>query len=134
MKEVSPLVFGPGTWIIMHIFALVCDSSDNGETDRECFLKFVKKILERLPCKTCRKHSSEYYNQNPPENEQELFKWTWKFHNSVNKRLGKDVIEYEDAKNLYENAEVILSENGEECEKCDESWKDGNKEINITVS
>lgn len=129
MKEVSPSVFGPGTWITMHVFALMSDE----EQDRKCFVKFLEKVIENLPCKKCRKHASEYYRNNPISSSSSLFEWSWKFHNNVNQRLGKPIVVYEDAKKMYENAELLVDDGGG-CSSCDDSDSSGHQEINIVVT
>ena len=127
MKEVSPLTFGPGTWLVMHVFAMICDDE---KENRKYFVFFIKKIIEKLPCQTCRKHAIEYITNNRLGENDELFRWTWQFHNSVNQRLSKPVISYEESRLLYENSNVILQMNGEDCSSCD-GGADTNKEINI---
>jgi hypothetical protein len=130
MKEISPQLFGPGTWATIHFLAISCDE---GKIDTQCVLKVIERVLKHLPCRQCRKHSSDYYAQNPPAMMAEkngLFRWSWEFHNTVNRRLGKRVIPYEEARKMYENMEVLVA--SDDCSSCDDDH-DNNQEVNIYV-
>lgn len=116
MKEIPPEKFGPGTWFVMHAFAKMCDKK---KKDREHFISFLNNVIRKLPCKVCRKHSNQYINDNPLNNDGEIFLWTWKFHNNVNERLGKPLMSYEDADKMFENSEIILNNEGDGCSTCE---------------
>lgn len=128
MKEISPLVFGPGTWMVIHIMAIIYDQDKKGKI---YFVALIKKILYNLPCKLCRNHSTKYYEDNPIDNNTELFRWTWQFHNTVNKMLSKPLLTYDEAKHIYENSEIILQE--ENCSTCSVS-DDENREVGVTIT
>lgn len=103
----SPPVFGPGVWLSMHVLAI--DSIDDMSID--FFMGWVNKMLYRLPCPTCVKHATTYLSENPMEPYRDnineygvrngMFIWSWLFHNNVNKRLNKPIIDYNDAYNMY---------------------------------
>ena len=37
-----------------------------------------------------------------------MFKWSWKFHNSVNSRIGKPVLDWDTTYNLYSDPGVMV--------------------------
>ena len=104
---VSPSVFGPGVWLMIHVLAI--DSVN--ELAIDFFIEWMEKIIYRLSCKICVKHAHDYLMANPPEEYRNIinddnvpcgmFLWSWEFHNSVNKRLGKEIVSYSDAYKLY---------------------------------
>lgn len=103
----SPSVFGPGVWLSIHILAI--DSVNDLAID--FFMAWIDKMVYRLTCPTCVKHATEYLSKNPMEPyinyvnnkgvRSGMFVWSWKFHNSVNDRLDKEVISFENAYNMY---------------------------------
>ncbi|SNW62931.1 ERV/ALR sulfhydryl oxidase [Orpheovirus IHUMI-LCC2] len=97
---------GPPTWYIFHSNALVADES-NSDQEKNCFISQFKTTCYNFRCLNCRKHATEYIEKNPIEPmknvEYGLFKYTFTFHNTVNKRIGKAIIDYETAFNMYKN-------------------------------
>jgi hypothetical protein len=101
----NPQKFGPVTWYIMHNTAL--------KLNEETFSDWVRLLIDSIPCNNCRSHALEYIEINPPENflgiENEkgepigMFQWTWQFHNNVNIRLNKEILDYDDAYRMYTN-------------------------------
>lgn len=95
---------GPGEWYIIHLSALKAP-------DERKYFSFIRFILSTLPCEICRTHSEEYLKNNNLENyktnfvkeEERYFYWSWKFHNSVNERLGKRKVDYENALAYYQS-------------------------------
>lgn len=124
MKEIPPEKFGPGTWFTMHTFAKMCDRQ---KKERQHFISFLNNVIRKLPCKVCRKHSNLYINEHPLKDDEEVFMWTWKFHNNVNERLGKRVVPYEEANEMFANAEIIIEDGEKTCSKC------GAEGINVKV-
>ena len=110
-KKVSlptyPEIFGPGVWLMIHVLAI--DSINDLAID--FFIEWIHKIIYRLSCKFCVKHAHDYLMLHPIEKYRGItnrygtpdgmFRWSWEFHNNVNTRLGKDVINYDIAYNLY---------------------------------
>jgi hypothetical protein len=112
---------GPGIWFLIHKESLFCQ-------DKNSFIEFIYRLADNFPCARCKVHFKEYLSENPPEDyvrfEDGLFIWSWKFHNSVNKRLKKPVLEYEAALKLYLN-----SGNEEDCNFCMELDDNSSKQI-----
>jgi len=112
----DPKKFGPGMWYSIHTTALRM-GEDN-------FIDWIVVLISRIPCLDCRGHATEYLNKNPPsmykgvldENTGEIvgmFKWTYIFHNAVNARLGKRVIDYIEAYNIYSDDSACSSKCGQ---------------------
>src|SRR5947207_15311955 len=78
---------------------------------RREFKKFITWIHKNLTCKTCRDHLGRYMKKHKIKNEcqkknksgYEFFKWTWKLHNDVNRKLGKQELSYNHAKEMYDS-------------------------------
>lgn len=109
MTEISkPKVFGPGVWWAIHSMAYRArDANKKIE-----FRNFMHTMRDTLPCIDCRKHCTEYILENPIEkwfyyNDEDTgepigcFYWAWRFHNTVNARLGKNPMSWEDAIKMH---------------------------------
>ncbi len=104
----SPKKFGPGTWWILHLMAYhVVDKSQIND-----FVKFVHYIAANIPCPTCRGHAAEYLEDNDgsryvnmTENGRNvgMFVWMSDFHNEVNKKHRKPIINWRDAFAEYDS-------------------------------
>ena len=115
----NPRIIGPGAWFAIHTMAMSCEDLDS------ClfFIQFVKSIIESFPCEKCKIHAMKFIQENPPEKYLHLsndidehigmFKWTWKFHNSANKGLGKPIITFDKAWELYSEPNICT----EDCDK-----------------
>lgn len=92
--------WGPRVWLLLHRMA---DASN-----RRDVLLLWNSVLRAtnavIPCELCRKHMSEYWMQNPlvvknwsmltgEQTRKRVREALGKFHNSVNGRLGKPVVE-----------------------------------------
>ena len=99
----------PNDWFSIHIMA---KNSIDDETENY-FIKFFEIIINNYPCSICRSHAKEYYQLHPLSKwkgwmDKEgrrvgMFFWTWKFHNTVNARLGYPLMNYQTAWELYES-------------------------------
>ena len=97
--------FGPGLWFTIHSIALTIKE----EQDYHFFIKYMDWIKIYFPCEKCRDELKKYLDQKAlPEMEGEnmrdtalsCFVWTFHFHNHVNKRLNKTIIDINDAYDL----------------------------------
>lgn len=78
--------WGPPLWQSMHFIAL-----GYNRTHPEEYIAFYRSLAKAIPCKKCSAHYEEELRRDPVENNMDdLFGWTVKIHNSVNKRLGKE--------------------------------------------
>ena len=131
-KLTDPRWFGPGKWDTIH--SLAADAIDDRR--KEFFLYFIHHLTSNLKCSVCRGHAMEYVLSNPPEDfldlqddsgrEIGLFKWSWIFHNTVNRRLGKQEIDWPSVYRIYladpqGNKHICIRNCGETIEKEDGS-------------
>jgi hypothetical protein len=111
-KSISdPEVFGPGMWYSIH--------SSSIQLDDECFMKYIDGIIPKIPCLICREHATEYLKNNPTKDYKGIknsngeyigmFKWSWIFHNTVNKRLGKPILDWDTAYNMFTDDSKVCS-------------------------
>lgn len=110
----DPKKFGPGVWFSLHLSAI------NAIEDEyiKFFINQTKTLISKLPCKDCSDHAINYMQNNPIEqfielkdsegNKIGMFKWTWMFHNDVNSRLGKSIIDWLTAYYMYKNEEMVI--------------------------
>lgn len=95
-----PDQFGPGTWWILHLSAYhVIKKKQIND-----FVKYVHYIAANIPCMMCRGHAKEYLNENNGSKYIDMekngrhigmFIWMSDFHNTVNKRNNKKIINWE---------------------------------------
>jgi hypothetical protein len=102
-------VYGPGTWLSIHLLAY----NANDDRSKMSFIDFMELLRNGYPCAKCRKHMSDYILSHPIHsywNENRgFFKWSWLFHNAVNRRLGKPLLDYESAIGLYSGASHVCT-------------------------
>jgi hypothetical protein len=65
------------------------------------YCTWIRQLIMSMTCPSCRLHAVQYINTNPPEQAFDLFTWSWEFHNNVNARLNKPIMDYETAKIKY---------------------------------
>ena len=97
MSEQPKKIWGPGTWHSIHTTAAWVDSMDKFKF----FCTWIRDQLDKLPCPECTQHAQEYLMNYPPERTEDVFIWSWRFHNAVNQKLGKPELNYDGAKKLY---------------------------------
>jgi hypothetical protein len=106
-------VWGPATWKLLHTMVLRID--DNITTNQFIELKnIILRILHNLPCPYCTSHALSYisvYNYKGISNINDLRMFIFNFHNSVNKRLNKPLISYEEHVQLYNIPLRIVGKN-----------------------
>lgn len=112
MNDLNPVVIGPGYWDVIH--RLSFNAYDT--TSQKNFIKVLYEICSFFPCPICKTHFKKYLDENDVyfyvdktffvgdrKKTNSLFIYTWKFHNSVNARLNKPLLDFESAYFLYEN-------------------------------
>jgi hypothetical protein len=97
-----------GIWFSIHAFAKRCDLISRADI----FNLYIRSIILELKCLNCKKHAIDYVQNNEINYDlvstipNYLFLWTVDFHNTVNRRIGKPVLTYEEAFSLFEDNEV----------------------------
>lgn len=113
----NPEKIGPGIWFYLQLKS----RHSNDDSSIQEFLRDFELIIQNFPCMKCRKHMLEYVRDHNPNsyvsytyNNQRLgmFRYIWEFHNTVNSRLGKPLISWEDALRMFSAPEHI-------CTHCD---------------
>lgn len=111
LKKLSdPDSFGPGAWLVIHTLAFDAITNDK----KKCFEETMKVIQRGLKCEMCKIHCGKYLKKHPMRDywnvldrkgkDIGMFKWTWAFHNAVNTRLGKPVMDWDTAYHLYSDS------------------------------
>ena len=87
-----PSVWGPIFWHTMHIISLGYPEEPD-EPTRQAASSFYQSLSALIPCPICRVHYANHLKANPVspslDTRKDLFTWTVKIHNLVNKDLGK---------------------------------------------
>lgn len=116
-KLSDPRIIGPGVWYSIHLMARNATTLDK----KEDFIDYMEDLAESFPCMNCRKHIQAYLADNPFEPFMDMyndkgedigmFKWSWMFHNTVNARLAKPIMDWNTAWHLYEqDSDMICSQ------------------------
>tara|TARA_Y100000389_G_scaffold203307_1_gene251338 strand:- start:16813 stop:17268 length:456 start_codon:yes stop_codon:yes gene_type:complete len=94
-KNINPNVWGPIFWDTLHFTAFGYPNDPN-KIDKDSYKNFVINYVKVLPCDKCSSDANDYINLisdfewNKILNDRDSFiKWTWDFHDYVNKKLGK---------------------------------------------
>lgn len=72
------------TWDNIHLTA-----KNVPPTDVPRFNDWLIKVAHNSPCGVCRNHMLAYISAHAPKPDDDLFVWTWRFHNQVNTTTGK---------------------------------------------
>lgn len=88
-------------------------TTPEGIKDFEDYIRILDKIL---PCDVCKEHFKEFKRKTPFEEYKYLkddtckyigcFVWWFILHNSVNERIGKPLMQFEDAYFMYYDEEI----------------------------
>ena len=113
LKLADPTIVGPGQWFTIHTEAK--DAIDSKSKQR--FIATLDNIVTNMKCDNCKSHALKYIDNNDPivywdkkkivklpsgkVEVSGMFLWSCKFHNVVNARLNKDIINIETATSLY---------------------------------
>lgn len=101
----SPQVFGPPTWAYLHISTAYLPEHLN-ETIATQVRNTLIAVPAMVPCESCALHSGNFMIENKARLESlksgsDFFKFTVDLHNFVNERLGKQIISYAKAKEIW---------------------------------
>lgn len=101
-KVITPSVWGEDAWRVMHSVALGYPHNPY-EKDKAKYRAFYESLANVLPCSKCRDGYFETMQMIPIDltGPDELFMWTVKIHNSVNRKLGHDIMDPQWVRNVY---------------------------------
>ena len=100
----TPSKFGPAYWYTFHTAALNYPYKANrfAQTHMKNFIYAIPLIV---PCVACAEHAKQFTASQDVDHavlgRQYVFTFFWKFHNFVNKRLGKREISLREAIEIY---------------------------------
>lgn len=102
--------YGPGIWFMLHTNAVIATTPEQIKN----FIEQVKNLGEHFPCHQCKPHFQRYCKEHPIEGyvnkERGMFLWVWEFHESVNKRLGKPSMTFDEAWKHYTSKDSICND------------------------
>jgi hypothetical protein len=116
---ILPRVFGPFMWATIHYICLGAPS-ELSKKEQEVYKTFFINLPPVMPCHSCGVNLIEHYKDLPIDpflkTKKDLFAWSVKIHNMVNKSLNKKEITVEEAEKIWlHNIPIInvsrLSEN-----------------------
>jgi hypothetical protein len=97
--------FGPSTWKAMHsiAFSYGNDPFHPSAEEHKAAIDFFGALKYLIPCHLCRRHYTEYIEQHPikADSRDELARWVFDLHNSVNKRTEKPEMSYAEVSKMY---------------------------------
>ena len=108
-KDITNSVYiGPGYWIYGHKKA----RNANTYQKKVEFVNFLNELSVNFPCHVCRSHIKEYLKSHSTEPYWNIkdaktkmdigfTKYFWEFHNVVNKRLNKPIMDWDTMMGLY---------------------------------
>ena len=85
---------GNSSWTLLHTLASKYPHQPSKEEQIK-MIQFLEGMSKFYPCDKCANHMRKYiFNQKPNVNSRyALQKWLCEFHNSINKRLEKDIFD-----------------------------------------
>lgn len=102
--RIPPTTWGPFFWHTMHLVALGYPMKPT-YAEKRAAKEFYESLAHLIPCPTCKLHYADYLKENPVspnlDSKEDLFRWTVKVHNIVNKQLGKPEYTELDAIRFY---------------------------------
>lgn len=101
---IDPDIWGPSTWTFLHLTVLA--EKENDLSNRIVYYKQLYTLLQQLlPCEKCRKHLKENMRLltdiETIRTKRELFDWTTRLHNAVNRINGKREFTLEESLALW---------------------------------
>lgn len=110
----DPSVWGPSLWLFLHISSAHYPIHASNMC-KERAKWFIRGIPMMLPCESCANHAQKFIESNEHRldtivsSRENLFKFFVDFHNYVNARFSKSLIQYDEAFNLYTQSPVTIT-------------------------
>jgi len=94
----GPAVWGPIFWKTMHIVTIGYPAFPSVE-EQKAAVSFFESLQFMIPCPICKEHYKENLKTLPLTddvvgNKQKLIRWLFDMHNTINKQLGKQEINW----------------------------------------
>lgn len=106
MNNLDPSIWGPYYWNMLHFMSSAYDNNPNPSI-KASMKNFIQSLPVILPCEDCQDHAFHFIKssssnvENAIQSRKDLFTFFFNFHNFVNKRLNKPLMELEDALKKY---------------------------------
>jgi hypothetical protein len=96
--------WGPRYWYVLHSTLMLYPENPN-IISKQIYTKFIELFVKLIPCPNCQKHFVELILKFPVNfnSKQDLEKWAFDIHNTVNKRLSKPKMDMDSYKIKYAN-------------------------------
>jgi len=111
--NITPTFWGPYFWKTFHITAFGYPDNPN-KVDKSAYQNFYDNFMKILPCDKCSNSAQRNVLKTDWEyilsSRDRLIKWTYDFHDKVNKKLGKKSPSFDDFINT-----ALVQEPKEEC-------------------
>lgn len=105
-SNINPEIWGPYFWQTFHFTAFGYPENPNG-MDKSAYKTFFIHFMKILPCDKCSVSSQEIIDINllekALESRESLIRWSYNFHNKVNKKLNKTSPGFEKFKYDFQN-------------------------------
>lgn len=92
-SNINPKLWGPYFWETIHLAAYGYPKNPNSE-DKQVYFSFYENMMKVLPCDKCTNSAQEIFKKSnlkdSLDSRDNLIKWTYLFHKSVNNELDKD--------------------------------------------
>jgi hypothetical protein len=108
--NIDPNLWGPSSWKSMHYITFGYPEQPSEEVKNNTY-NFFMALQYLLPCEKCRLDYKYHLLKNPLTEEilsskAKLTRWLVDIHNAVNISIGKPVLNYEQAKEMYTNTYI----------------------------
>jgi len=105
-SNINPRLWGPYFWQTFHFTAFGYPDNPNS-TDKSAYKTFYIHFMKILPCDKCSVSSQETIDvsllEKALESRESLIRWSYNFHDKVNKKLNKTSPGFETFKKDFQN-------------------------------
>lgn len=119
----NPKIVLRGWWNYAHQDSIIADETPEGKL---AYMKKIHRLAENFPCEECATHFKKYLSIHPPEEAKSMGIYMWEFHNEVNRRLGKPIMDLTTFTSMYKDRLHAT------CATCGGNPQQPRKQINAT--
>lgn len=108
----SPATWGPAIWIFLHTMAAKIKEDKYAQLAPQLF-SFIQKICSNLPCPDCAAHARSFLSKivfSRVATKVDLIRLLFIFHNTVNRRLNKQVFSIDNI-DRYSKYSLVIAYN-----------------------
>ena len=108
----SPATWGPAIWIFLHTMAAKIKEDKYAQLAPQLF-SFIQKICSNLPCPDCAAHARSFLSKivfSRVATKVDLIRLFFIFHNTVNRRLNKQVFSIDNI-DRYSKYSLVIAYN-----------------------